>query len=153
MKRSELFDFYNKMQGLRYHSDSKKFSYTLIKNIKAIEEDIKKLNEIIKPDDEFMKFEKERISICEKHALKDENGEPLKEGDEFKIGNMATFSEELKPIKEKYSGILLKRQEQINKYNSMLDDDVYLEILKIGPDDLPENITPNEIEDIYYMLD
>ncbi len=101
MKRSELFNLYNKLQGLRSYNDNKRFSYALIKNIKIIQEEIEKLNEIIKPNDEFLKFEDERIQICNSHCVKDENGEPDLDGDEFKIIDKDKFDESLKPLKEK----------------------------------------------------
>ncbi len=152
MKRSELFNLYNKLQGLRHHSDNKKFSYALIKNIKTIESDINKLNEIIKPDNDFIQFEQERIGICHSHAIKDENEEPILNGDEFQIENMEQFNLALEPIKIKYQDVLSNRQQQIEKYNSLLDNEINMELVKIGPDDLPDTITPNEIEDIYPIL-
>ncbi len=152
MKRSELFNLYNKLQGLRSYNDNKRFSYALIKNIKIIQEEIEKLNEIIKPNDEFLKFEDERIQICNSHCVKDENGEPDLDGDEFKIIDKDKFDESLKPLKEKHNTTLNQRQQQIEKYNSMLDDNIEIELSKVGPDDLPDNITSNELEDIYPML-
>lgn len=152
MKRSELFDLYNRLQGLRYHSDNKKFSYALIKNIKTIESEINRLNEIIKPTEDFLQFEQERIAICRSHAIKDENGEPILNGDEFQIEDMSKFNSDLEPMKMKYQDVLHKRQQQIEKYNSLLDEQVEVELIKIGPDDLPDSITPNEIEDIYPIL-
>lgn len=152
MKRSEIFELYNKLQGLRYHVNNKKFSYALIKNVKNIEVDINTLNEIIKPTEDFLQFEQERIAICRSHSIKDENGEPVLNNDEFQIENMENFNSDLIPIKEKYEKTLSKRQEQIEKYNSLLDEDNVVELIKIGPDDLPDGITPNEIEDIYPIL-
>jgi len=152
MKRSELFNLYNKLQGLRYHTDNKKFSYAMIKNIKSIEIEIVKHNEIIKPDEEFLQFEQERLDICKSHTLKDENGVPILKGDEFQIENMDKFNLELVPIKEKYKTVLSHRQELIEKYNSLLDDDIEFDLVKVGPDDLPDSITPDELEDIYPML-
>lgn len=152
MKRSELFDLYNKLQGLRYHSDNKKFSYALIKNIKSIESDINELNEIIKPNEDFLQFEQERISVCKSHAIKDENGEPILNGDEFQIENMEQFNADLEPMKVKYQDVLSKRQKQIEEYNTLLDEEIQEDLIKIGPDDLPDGITPNEIEDIYPIL-
>lgn len=152
MKRSEFFDLYNKLQGLRYHSDNKNFSYALIKNIKAIEQDINKLNEVIKPTEEFLQFEQERLAICQSHSIKDDNGDPLLNGDEFQIENIEKFNEDLIPLKTKYQDMLNYRQEQIEKYNSLLDQEIEMELVKIGPDDLPDTITPNEIEDIYPIL-
>jgi len=152
MKRSELFDLYNKLQGLRYHSDNKKFSYALIKNIKSIEGDINKLNEIIKPNEDFLKFEQKRISVCQAHAIKDENGEPILNGDEFQIEDMEKFNADLEPMKAKYQSTLSERQKQIEEYNSLLDEEINVDLTLVGPDDLPDGITPNEIEDIYPIL-
>jgi len=152
MKRNELFDLYNKLQGLKYHSDKKMFSYALIKNIKMIESEISEVNGIIKPNDDFLQFEKERISICRLYSIKDENGEPILNGEEFQIENMEEFSQKLIPMKEQYKDTLVRRQEQIDKYNSKLDEEIVMELVKVGPEDLPDAISPNEIEDMYPIL-
>jgi len=152
MKIYELFNLYNKLQGLRYHSDNKKFSYALIKNIKSIESEIKNLNEIIKPTENFLKFEQERLIVCQNHSIKDENSEPISNGDEYQIEDMNKFNIDLEPLKIKYQDTLAKRQKQIEKYNSLLNQEIEIDLIKIGPDDLPDAITPNEIEDIYPIL-
>lgn len=152
MRRKDAIDLYNKLQGVRYHSDNKNFSYALIKNIKEIENEIIKLNEAIKPAEEFKQFENDRIAVCQLHCVKDENGNPIVHNDEFQIADMDKFNADLQPIKEKYQGVLQFRQHQIETYNSMLDEDIEFNFTKIGPDDLPDGITPNEIEDIYPIL-
>lgn len=152
MKRKDAIELYNKLQGVRYHSDNVKFSYALIKNIKEIEAEIAKLNETIKPAEEFKQFEQDRIAICQLHCIKDENGNPIVHNEEFQIADMDKFNQDLIPIKEKYSDILRHRQQQIETYNAMLDEDVDFQFAKVGPDDLPSEITPNEIEDIYPIL-
>jgi hypothetical protein len=152
MIRSELFELYNKLQGLRQHSDKPKFSYAIIKNTKAIESEIKSLNEIINPTEGFLQFEEERLDMCKIHTTKDENGEPILNGDEYQIEDMVKFNEDLKPLKEKYNDTLIERQTQIESYNSKLGEEIVIDLVNIGPDDLPDAITPNEIEDIYSIL-
>lgn len=152
MKRGELFELYDKLQGLRSYSDNKKFSYALIKNIKLIEEEIKIQNDLIKPSKRFQDFEQERINICQSHAVRDENNKPILNGNEYQIKDMEIFNSALIPIKEKYNDILIERQAQIEKYNIMLDENINIDLVKVGVDDLPDGITPNELEDIYPIL-
>lgn len=152
MKRKDAIELFNKLQGVRYHSDNVKFSYALIKNIKEIENEISKLNEAIKPSEEFKQFEQDRIAVCQLHCLKDENGNPIVHNEEFQIADMDKFNQDLIPIKERYGDILRHRQQQIETYNAMLDEDIDFQFTKVGPDDLPSEITPNEIEDIYPIL-
>jgi hypothetical protein len=152
MKRSELFDLYNKLQGLKHLSGNKAFSYALIKNIKGIESEINKLNDIIKPTKNFLQFEEARIDVCKSHTIKDENDEPIQSGEEYQIDDMEAFNLALEPLKEKYKTELTERQQQIDEYNSMLDIEIEFDFIKIGPDELPDAITPNELEDIYLIL-
>lgn len=152
MKRSQFFNLYNKLQGVKYHTDSVKFSYALIKNIKTIELEIQKLNESIIPSDDFLKFEQERIQVCQDHTQKDENGDPIVIDNEFQIENQEEFNIALLPIKEKYGRILQLRQNQIDAYNRMLDEKIEMDLILVGVDELPKEMTPNELEDIYPIL-
>ena len=152
MTRAQFFDLYNKLQGVRYHTDNTKFSYFLIKNIKLIESEIVKLNEIIKPPEDFLAFEKERLLVCKNFAKKDENDQPIINNDEFLIENFEEFNKNLEPVKKKFEQVLMQRQSQIDIYNNMLDEELELELVHVGPDDLPSGITSNELEDIYPIL-
>jgi hypothetical protein len=151
MKRKEIFD---NIQALNSVSELKgvKFSYSVIKNKKKIEEEIKVLEEIIKPTNRYSAYESQRIQICEKHAEKDINNKAIIEDNKFKILDMTTFDIELNALKNDYLDDISEREKQIDEYNRMLDDDIELDYTKIGFNDFPNDITPKQLETISFMI-
>jgi hypothetical protein len=152
MTRREIFNLYNNIQKVRYHNDNSKFNYSIIKNIKLIEEQIRIVDNVIKPTQEFIEFERIRIPICEEHAKKDENGRPILINDDYQFEDELKFIEAIKPLQEKYQSALDHRQTQINDYNRLLDEEITINLLKIGKDELPEKITQAELESIFPIL-
>lgn len=152
MKRRELYMF---MQSLNNLGNLKgvKFAYSIIKNKKKIEEEIKILEEVVKPSDEFSKYEAERIELCELHCEKDDKGEPVVEDDKYKIIDESKFDKELETLKESYNTYITEREDQIKDYNKMLDDEIEMDFAKVNFDELPTDISTTQLESITFMLD
>lgn len=151
MKRRELYNYF---QALNSVGDLKgvKFAYTIIKNKKVIEEEIKDLEEVVKANPEFEKYEQERIQLCELHSEKDQNGKALIEDQKYKIIDQTKFDVELETLKGKYGESINERFRQIDEYNKMLDENVEMDIKKLNFDDLPENITTDQLESLTFMV-
>ena len=84
MKRKDLYMY---MDALSNVTELKgvKFAYTLIKNKKKIEEEIKILEEVVKASEDFSIYENQRIRLCEIHCEKDDNGKPIILENKYKI--------------------------------------------------------------------
>lgn len=151
MKRKDL---YVNLQSLETVKDLKgvKFSYSLLKNKRKFEEEIKLFEEVIKPNEEYEKYEMKRISLCEIHAEKDEAGKPVILGDKYKLIDMNLFNEELEVLKSGYKDVIDERTRQINEYNLILEEEVSIDITKISFIDLPLDITPKQLESIEFMV-
>lgn len=151
MKRKELYTCF---ESLNEVGDLKgvKFAYSVIKNKNIIEEEIKILEEVVKANPEFEKYEMERIKLCELHSEKNDEGKAIIENDKYKIIDQIKFDEELNVLKEKYNEHIQERINQINEYNKMLDEDIDLEFTKLGVDDLPENISAIQLEPLKFMI-
>ena len=72
-------DLYASMQSLNSVSELKgiKFAYSVLKNKRKLEEEIKLFEEVIKPNPEFEDYERKRIALCEVHSDKDTEGNPI----------------------------------------------------------------------------
>lgn len=151
MKRRDLYNYF---QALNNVGDLKgvKFAYTIIKNKKVIEEEIKDLEEVVKANSEFEKYEQERIQLCELHSEKDEEGKALIEDQKYKIIDQTKFDGELETLKGNYQESITERFKQIDEYNKMLDEEVEMTIKKLNFDDLPENITTDQLESLTFMV-
>lgn len=151
MKRRELYNYF---QALNNVGDLKgvKFAYTIIKNKKVIEEEIKDLEEVVKANPEFEKYEQERIQLCELHSEKGEDGKALIDDQKYKIIDQTKFDSELESLKGNYGDSIKERFNQIDEYNKMLDEDIEMDIKKLNFDDLPENITTDQLESLTFMV-
>lgn len=151
MKRRDLYSY---MEALSNVTELKgvKFAYTVIKNKKKIEEEIKILEEVVKASENFSIYEQERIKLCELHCEKEENGRPVIIENKYKILDTEKFDLELNVLKEKYMSDILERERQINDYNRMLDENIEMNITKIEYNDIPSEITTNQLESIDFMI-
>ena len=151
MKRRDL---YTHLQSLETVKDLKgvKFAYSIIKNKKKIEEEIKLFEEVIKPSSAYEEYERKRIVLCEIHSEKDTEGRPVIVGDKYKLIDIDIFNTELEKLKGGYQDIIEERISQINEYNNVLDEDIDIDILKINFNDLPSDITPKQLESIDFMI-
>lgn len=124
-----------------------KFNYMLLKNIKTLENEVSWLKEIVQPTEEYKKFEQERINLCEKYS-KDESGN-IKKKNVRPDGNYdydinetdPNWLSDIKDLRDKYSEEILKREEQIKKFNEILDVDSAIEFHKVSLNDIPEDIS------------
>ncbi len=122
-----------------------KFSYAVAKNIVLIKREVDVLSEAIKPDKEFMEYEKERLELCRVRARKAGDGEPLLKGNAFDIEDMEAFNKEFGVLREKYKEAIEHREEQVSGYNKMLEEEVEVKFHKIREEDFPEKISPSEL--------
>ncbi len=151
MKRRDL---YTHLQSLETVKDLKgvKFAYSILKNKKKIEEEIKLFEEVIKPTSAYEEYERKRIVLCEIHSEKDTEGRPVILGDKYKLVDIDLFNTELEKLKGGYQDIIEERIEQINEYNKILDEELILDVIKINFIDLPLDITPKQLESIDFMV-
>lgn len=49
---------------------------------------------------EFTEFEENRVKLAKKHALKDENGQPVIENNKYKFADIESFNAEFKELAE-----------------------------------------------------
>ena len=151
MKRKDL---YVHLQSLETIKDLKgvKFSYSILKNKRKFEEEIKLFEEVIKPNKQYEDYEMNRIALCEIHAEKDENGKPIILVDKYKLVDLNLFNEELELLKAGYQDVINERVRQINEYNFILEEEIFLDVTKINFIDLPLDITPKQLESIEFMV-
>lgn len=129
-----------------------KFAYTVIKNKKKIEEEIKNIQEASKPTPEFEEFEKKRIEICSKYSEKDANNEPIVEENRYKIIDTKAFNVEFDKAKADNKEILDARTLQIKEYEALLEEDTNLTFDKISISELPVDITAAQIDGVEFMI-
>ncbi len=158
MKNIELVQLYNTLHSV---GDLKgvKFAYAVSKNIHKIKPHIESLQESVKPTEEFQKYDKERAELAEKHAKKNKEGKPITNTNldnntqSYEIENEEKFQKELEKLQKKYKGALDERESQIEKYKELLQEEADVELYTIKVKDLPEDITPEKLTNLFFIID
>jgi len=134
-----------------------KFAFAVLKNRKKLEgqleEDRPIFEEILKPSEGFKEYEEKRIALCETHSEQDAEGKAVTEGDKYKILDLKKFNEELSLLTEEYNAAVEDRKNQIEEYNSLMEEDIEIAFQKLGFNDLPEELTEAQLQTIEFMLD
>jgi len=124
-----------------------KIGYAVAKNRKLVEQELETLNETLKVLPDFEKYEKERITLLEKHASKDEKGKAVIENNAYKIENQEDWEKAIKDLQETHKEAITYREKQLEDFNALLEEGSKLEFFKITEDQILEekNATAQEI--------
>ena len=136
-KISENYENLNLLQG-------PKFLYVISENIKLLNDEIIKLNKLIKGSDRYNEYQDKRISTCIKYSRKNEEGSPkmvINNGiEEFDIDQTEEFTAEIKKLQAEYKEEIDEFMEQVRTYNNRLEEEIDINFKTISIDDIPENI-------------
>ena len=127
-------EFVNLVNGLFQVQDlkGKKFSLTVIKNIRTIEQELKELESAGKPTKEFMELAQQVNKIANENS----------DDSEAKI---TALEEENKKLVE-------ARRKQIDKVTEMMEEEVTMKLKSISENDLPNDITAKQISSIEKII-
>jgi len=152
IKRTEIIQMFNGLQKLG-NLEGVKFSYAIVKTAKILSDEIYALKESIKSSDAFNEYERKRLELCNKYCSKDEAGKPLmKDGYFVGLDKNTDFIKEIETLKEKFKETLEARKKQEQEYAKMLDEEVDVDIYQISLEDVPKNITVEQMAIIEKLI-
>ena len=111
MKRRELFGLRGRLTETAKTVRGLKTSYALARTLKAIEAEMRLMEDIQRPAAGFQEYDRERIELCRKHCAKDEKGNPkMLPGPggrgEFDIIDRPAFEAEIAVLRSKHDAAL-----------------------------------------------
>ncbi len=143
MKRGQVQVFLN--QGLVKFKDSKSGSanwkYSVFKNLKLCQSEIDAY-----PKGVTDKLENERMKLCNEMCVKDESGNPLIIDNKYKVEDMDEFN-------KRFASIYNSMQVEIDDYNAFMKEETEMSLYMVTAQDLPNEISPADLELISYMVD
>lgn len=147
MKKStvlKLWKVFCQLEGLKHDV---RLSYFLAKNKRDIKAEIEIMDEAQKASQAFIEYETRRVELAQLLSDKDANGNPkIHNGQYIIYDKKDEFEAEMKKLKTKFKKAISDREKQVTEYNSMLDDEVSLNLSKINIRQLPSQIEPSVIE-------
>ena len=129
-----------------------KFASVRSRNKREIGLKIADLKEGIKPPEDLVKFEKDRIALCEVHSDKDKDGKSVLVGGSYKFSNHKKVERVFDKLKKKYNSTIEAREKQEKEYNKLRDEESDVEIKMVAERDVPKAITGKQFEDIMEMI-
>lgn len=152
MTNKELIDLYKSLNAINL-SGSIKFSYAIAKNINLLKAEIENLEKLIIPTEGVINFNNERIELAKKLSKKDKDGNPIVIGNNFDVEDLKKFEKELKPIQEKYKKEIDEYEKKKQEYNNFLKEENGISLLKIDINDVPKEITNQQLNSILSIVE
>ncbi len=154
MIKRELFNFYYALMSLADVQGNFKWSYGIAKNIKLMKDEVAVFKKLLDMSEDFAKYENERIGLAKKYSEKDEKGEAIIIGQEYKIIDGKRFNAELVPLQKRYKKAIEERKNQLNELNELLKEEAETKsFYKIKLCDTPDSITPIQMAIILPLLE
>lgn len=130
------------------------FAYAVFKNKKLIDNKLMEVDFIKNVSPKIVEYEKKRVSLCEQYAQRDEQGNPMFEGDLFIINEKEEFREKMNELFQQYEESIKERQQQIDIFNEKMNQKVELPFIKLTKEQIPPQITTaKELDDIAFMIE
>jgi antirestriction protein len=129
-----------------------KFAYILSKNKAVIEPELNAVREASKVADNFNEFEKERIELNEKYAVKDKDGKPVIKEENYQISDKVAFDKELNKLKEKHKEAIEERENQVKEVDELQKEEIELELREIPLDIVPQDITVSQMDSLSLLI-
>ena len=129
-----------------------KWNYAIARNLRTLEMVVLSLQDASKPPEAFAAYEKERIDLCIKHAVKDEEGNPQVSNFEYVLQDRASFDADLKALRDQRADVISAREQQIEEYNELLEESIDIDFFLLSPDNIPEEVTGGQLAAIMEII-
>ena len=151
-RRSDLMAMLNNLPNVN-NLKGFKLAYAVAKNKRALLDEQRILQDILKSSDKFLEYDKKRIELCELHAEKDERGKPMKEGGRYKgLADHTEFQNGLDALMEEYKEAIEAETNKLQDHQKALDEIVEFKMEMIPIDLVPQDITVAQMDAMMLMI-
>lgn len=156
MKNKKIVELFNNLSALNLKGV--KFAYAVARNISILKPHVESLQKAQEPTEEYKKFDSERVELAQKHAKKDEAGEPVTEVvspdvTRYVFDDMSGFEKDFEKLKKTHAKAIEERETQVKEYNELLEKDVPVELHKVKLADVPNEITSQQMTQIFEIVE
>ena len=123
-----------------------KLSYAVMKNLRILGDELKKITNRPRPTEKLKEWDKKRLELCKQYAKKDDNGDPIIIDNFYDIEDREAFDKANNELKEQYKVDIEEAEAQSKKYQEELQQDVKIKLYYIKSNDLPDNLTVEQLE-------
>jgi len=128
MKVADAIELYKGLEAVKKHKGAR-FAVIVAKNVKELEQALRKYEETAKPSEEFIRVSGEAHRLAE---AEDEEG--------------------LKKLEEDHAELIEQRKAQLAQLELQMGEEIELNVQTIKEAQLPDDVTPEEIVPILPIL-
>lgn len=153
LKKKKIIEIWNTLENLKGSEYNRKFSYGIVRNKKILRDEIESLQEAQVPSDEYISYEKQRITLCEKYADKDENGNAIQFKKQYIFSVIQPeFKEAMEKLVQENEKVLNDFRKKEKEFEDILEEEVDLSIYQMDLDVFPEEIDPGILESLEVFI-
>ncbi|MDY6957581.1 MAG: hypothetical protein SVK08_00355 [Halobacteriota archaeon] len=152
MKRQDLARMKSVMSQIWGEKFPVKFTYALAKNERIITAVLDETNKLLQPPEGYSEWEKQRLELCREMAVKDDDGNPKMQNNNFVIEDMDEFDKKIEELKKKHPVVdefEANRKKHAEKMNEEIEDPG---LHKVQNEDLPEEMSPKVFQALMPMI-
>ena len=154
VKKRDLLNIWNVLSKIGNAKSKCKLSYLIAKNKRLIKDEVDALVEAQNPSDEFRKYDEARVTLNKEMATKDEKGKPVFVNGEFIFEDYVKWEKKIDELKVKFSDVIKNREEQVNGYKKLLEEEFSFTPIKINMSQFPDDIIDgNDMEIILDFIE
>lgn len=160
MKYRDLFTLKKVLTSIieEDYDASVEFSLAIIKNNKLIEKEISDIQEVSKPNEKFLEYDRKRLELAKEYSKGDDgkvNSKDLGNGNvEYLIQSdkQEEFKKEFNSLKEEYQEYIDKHDIQQKDLNAYLNKEIDFEFKLIDPNKLPEKFKTSHLDKLFPII-
>jgi len=138
-----------------------KFSYALVKNKGKIDKELKIIQEVVDKETskEEKEFDKARVELVKSNSNKDKKGEaklkanPMTGRQEYDVKDMDKFNKEFEKLQKEHSKAIELIEKRKTDLDKLLAEEIEIDFHLIKEENIPEEITPQQLSTIAVLLD
>lgn len=129
------------------------FAYAVFKNKQLVDNALLEVDFMNDVEPEYIEYENKRLELCKKTCRKDQNGMDIVNDGRFDIEDTESFKDGMDKLRTQYLQFIDRRDEQINRFNTIMQGDIELNFIKVDKNDLPKEIsTAAEMFEYEFMI-
>ena len=152
MKKYELLRI-NDLLVKSVNYQNHEFAYAIFKNKQIVENALIEVDFMNDVSPEYVEYENKRVDLCKRTCKKDSSGKDVVKDGRFEIEDTETFNKVMIELREMYKIYIDKRDEQINQFNIIMQQNIELQFVMVEKKDLPVEIkTATEMFEYGFMI-
>lgn len=156
MTRKQYIDFFAVLKSVNTVKGCPNFSFAVAINAQALEKEVKAVEAVHAARVANKEYDDAQLEVIQRYCAKDENEKPLvPEPGKFFIPsqNEDIYKKELDLVYEKFSEARKQQLEFDAAVKKLLEEEITIDLLKITKDDLPLEITPEQVFRLLPMIE